>query len=152
VKISQQRLTNSLADPQGQARPHDDWRLAVDAPQSHSPCFYLEDDGCRVEWVLLLYYQENVNASVGPELLEVMERGSGSTGAVQNVKYGGEKNEGRCTPLYTVRTGLQLDFSSRPSSSRLHRMHMGDLDSVLCLSHILIWPYDHVGSFVSYKD
>jgi hypothetical protein len=98
--------------------------------------------------VLLLYYQENVNASGGLELLVVMERGAGSTEAVQNIKYSWGKNE-RCTPLYTVRTGVQLDFSSRPSSSQLHRMHMQDLDSVPCLSHILVWPYNHVGSFVS---
>lgn len=47
--LTEQRPTNSLADPRGQPRPHDDWRLAADAPQSHSLCSYLEGDGCKVE-------------------------------------------------------------------------------------------------------
>lgn len=42
---------------------------------------------------MLLLYQENVNASVGPELLVVTERGTGSTGAIQNIRYSGGKNE-----------------------------------------------------------
>src|SRR5258706_12976822 len=62
VKVSEQRPTNNLAGPQGHARPHDDWRLAVGAPQSHSLCVYLEVDYLRGELYLHIYYPESVNA------------------------------------------------------------------------------------------